>query len=72
MHAWSVLRYIPDRVAGTYLIWFYSILFWICKFICWQVLDGDASLVAIVFDTSTVEPLFSACGYAMSYLAYAF
>jgi hypothetical protein len=51
---------------------FFSILFWICEFICWQVLDGDASLVAIVFDTSTVEPLFSACGYAMSYLTYAF
>ena len=23
MHAWSALRYIPDRVAGTYLKWFY-------------------------------------------------
>lgn len=33
MHAWSALRYIPDRVAGTYFRWFSSILFWICTFI---------------------------------------
>ena len=48
MHAWSALHYIPDRIAGTYFIWFSSILFWISRFICWQVLDGDASLAAIV------------------------
>lgn len=62
----------PGVLFVTFLIELLVPTSYFCKFICWQVLDGDASLVAIVFETSTLEPLFSACGCAMSYLAYAF